>query len=701
MEAGTGSAAVPAEVDVAVVGAGFAGLYLVYRLREEGFSLWRSTRRATSGGPGTGTATRVRAATSESMYYSFSFLPELEQEWPLVREVPHPAGDSAYLRHVADRLRPAEGLRVRGADHLGAWDEPAWRWRLRTSDDAAVSCRYFVMAAGACPCRTRPTSRAPGCSRASSTRPACGPRPGGLRGKHVAVIGTGSSGVQCMPELARQAQSVTVFQRTAQFVSGPAERRPAAGAPPSSRGIATATVRPPAVPGRDAGRADRVSGVTAPAMCAAAVRGGVAAGRDLVPRREFSDPGINPVANEVVAEMVRAKIGEIVTDPDTAEKLKPWTHAWGTKRPVGSDYYETYNRPNVSLVDLRQDPIEEITAPGSGPGRGAPARRHRVRHRVRRADRVDRAAERRGPGRRAARGRVGRRAAHLPRADGPRVPEPVHDHRSGQPRRRHQRSGGDRAARRVDRRSACALRADSHDRIEPTRWPRRAGGGNVQDVANTTLYPTADSWYMGANIPGKPRVFLPYIGGLDVYRLACQEVAEKGLMGFRLDGPAGARCNDGVIRRIQPDVAFVLDLMASLGLPPMETMNVADARAFAEATAATMPPGPAVGEITDAVLPGPGGDLAYRLYRPPTAGPHPLIAYFHGGGWVLGSQHADEPFCRDLCVRTGAVVVSVNYRHAPEDRFPAAVDDAFAAVQWIAANAARLGGVPGQLAVAG
>jgi acetyl esterase/lipase len=202
-------------------------------------------------------------------------------------------------------------------------------------------------------------------------------------------------------------------------------------------------------------------------------------------------------------------------------------------------------------------------------------------------------------------------------------------------------------------------------------------------------------------MPGKPKVFLPYIGGVGAYRRACQEVADKDLLGFRLDGPAGTRCNDGVIRRVQPDVAVVLDLIASLGLPPMETMSPADARAFSEATAATMPPGPAVGEIADAVLPGPAGDLAYRVYRPPSAGPHPLIAYFHGGGWVLGSEKSDDPFCRDLCVRTGAAVISVNYRHAPEDRFPGAVQDAFAAVQWIAANAESLGGIPGQLAVAG
>jgi acetyl esterase/lipase len=121
------------------------------------------------------------------------------------------------------------------------------------------------------------------------------------------------------------------------------------------------------------------------------------------------------------------------------------------------------------------------------------------------------------------------------------------------------------------------------------------------------------------------------------------------------------------------------------------------------ATAADRPPGPEVGEVTDGVLPGPAGDLPYRLYRPAGSapGPRPLVVYFHGGGWVLGDLDSDDPLCRDLCERSGAVILSVNYRHAPEDRFPAAALDAFAAVQWADANAIELGGIPGQLAVAG
>jgi len=198
-------------------------------------------------------------------------------------------------------------------------------------------------------------------------------------------------------------------------------------------------------------------------------------------------------------------------------------------------------------------------------------------------------------------------------------------------------------------------------------------------------------------------VFLPYIGGVDAYRQACDEVASQDYLGFRMTGPGGARCRDGVVRSMQPDVAMVLEFVNALGLPAMETLSAADARALMAATADNRPPGPEVGEVTDGVIPGPDGDLPYRLYRPagPSEGPRPLVVYFHGGGWVLGDLDSDDPLCRDLCARSGAVVVSVNYRHAPEVRFPAAALDAFAAVRWADANAIELGAIPGQLAVAG
>ena len=184
---------------------------------------------------------------------------------------------------------------------------------------------------------------------------------------------------------------------------------------------------------------------------------------------------------------------------------------------------------------------------------------------------------------------------------------------------------------------------------------------------------------------------------MNAYRQACDDVVSQGYLGFRRTGRSGDQCRDGVIRSMQPDVAMVLEIMAGLGLPPMETLSTADARALMAVAAATRPPSPEVAEVTDGVMPGPGGALPYRLYRPATAaqGPYPIVVYFHGGGRVLGDLDSDDPLCRDLCARSGAVVVSVNYRHAPGASSPAAAQDAFTAVQWVDANAVDLGGVPG------
>lgn len=221
------------------------------------------------------------------------------------------------------------------------------------------------------------------------------------------------------------------------------------------------------------------------------------------------------------------------------------------------------------------------------------------------------------------------------------------------------------------------------------------------DSAAITLFPKGNSWYVGANVPGKPQVFLPYPNGVDFYGAACAEVVERDYLGFALSGRAGSRCNDGVIRELQPDAQMVLDQMAALNLPPLESMSVEEARAFHALSRAALPPGPEVAAIEDGVLPGAAGDLAYRLYRPDGRGPHPIVVYFHGGGFVIGDATTDGSLCRDLCARNAAIVISVDYRHAPEHRFPAAMDDGLAAVRWIADHAAALGGDPGRLAVCG
>ena len=165
------------------------------------------------------------------------------------------------------------------------------------------------------------------------------------------------------------------------------------------------------------------------------------------------------------------------------------------------------------------------------------------------------------------------------------------------------------------------LRARGFDTIEPTAQAEAGWDRHVADCAAITLFPKAASWYMGANVPGKPRVFLPYAGGVDAYRAVCEEVVDQGYLGFEFSGPHGSQCRDGVIRRLQPDVAAVLTAMAALDLPPLETLPVPEARAFMDAMASRRPPGPTVGEIVDGVLPGPAGEL--RLPPLPSADPRP------------------------------------------------------------------------------
>jgi cation diffusion facilitator CzcD-associated flavoprotein CzcO/acetyl esterase/lipase len=703
---GSGSAAVPAETDVVVVGAGFSGLYMLYRLRELGFSAVVLDEAGDVGGtwywnryPGA----RCDVPTTD---YTYSFDPRLEQDWTWSEKYATQPEILAYLRHVADRYDLRRDIRFGIRVAAAAWDEASRRWRLRTDDGDELSCRCYVMACGCLSLPKAPDIEGVGRYRGEVYLTGRWPHDRvDFAGKRVAVVGTGSSGIQCIPLIAAEAAQLTVFQRTPNF-SVPAHNGP----PPLDRIGALAADREGY---REAARWSRggiptevtdVSGVTAPEdVRRQRFEAAWQAGELFAILGVFIDQGVNPVSNELVAEMIREKIRAIVKNPDTAEALCPKDHPFGTKRPcLDTSYFETFNLPHVRLVDLRRTPIVAVTEAGidtaeeslefdaivfatgfdamTGP---------LVSVDVTGVDGVtlrDKWAG--GPAT-----YLGLMTTGFPNffmITGPQSPSVLSNMLVS-------------IEQHVDWVADCLrrLRTDGFDRIEPTPLAEAGWGRHNQDCADITLYPRANSWYMGANVPGKPRVFLPYIGGVDAYRRACDEVADKGMLGFRLDGPAGSRCNDGVIRRVQPDVTMVLDLMASLELPPMETMNVADARAFIEAIAAERPPGPEVGEIADAVLPGPAGDLAYRLYRPPSAGPHPLIAYFHGGGWVLGSQDSDDPFCRDLCVRTGSVVVSVNYRHAPEDRFPAAADDAFAAVSWIAANAAGLGGIPGQLAVAG
>ncbi|HET6907936.1 MAG TPA: alpha/beta hydrolase fold domain-containing protein [Mycobacteriales bacterium] len=694
------------DVDVAVVGAGFAGLYLVHRLRELGLSVKAFDAADDVGGtwywnryPGA----RCDIPTTD---YTFSFDPQLEKEWTWSEKYATQPEILAYLGFVADRFDLRRDIVFSTRIDSAVWDDATSKWRLRTDSGEDVTCRFYVMASG---CLSLPkTPDIPGAADFAGEVYFTGKwphEPVDFSGKRVAVIGTGSSAIQSIPLIAQQAQELVVFQRTPNF-SIPAHN----GAPPPDRLEQLATDRDAY---REAAKWSRggvpreitmIMGATAsPEVRRERFENAWQEGELFSILGIFADQGVNPVSNEIVAEMLREKIREIVDDPETAEALCPKDYPFGTKRPcLDTGYYATFNLPHVRLVDLRANPIASITQSGVDTAKES----------------FDVDAIVFATGFDAMTGPLvavdisGRNGVTLKEkwADGPSTylglttvgfPNFFAVTGPGSPSVLSNMTVS--IEQHVDWIADCIsdMREAGFEVIEPTPVAESGWNQHVADCADITLYPRANSWYMGANVPGKPRVFYPYIGGVDTYRRACDEVRAQDYLGFRLTGPSSEQCNDGVVQRLQPDVQLVLETMAALELPPLESMSADNARAFMAMAQAERPQGPDVGEVVDGVLPGPDGPLAYRLYRPSTPGPHPVVVYFHGGGWVLGDLDSDDPLCRDLCDRAGAVVVSVNYRHAPEHRWPAAADDAYAAVSWVATNAVSVGGVPGQVAVAG
>lgn len=694
------------DVDAVVVGAGFAGLYLIHRLRREGLSVLAFDAAADVGGtwywnryPGA----RCDIPTTD---YSYSFDPELEQEWTWSEKYATQPEILAYLRHVADRYDLRRDIRFETHVEKARWDAGTRRWQLATDTGDQVTARYYIMASGCLSVPKEPDVEGAGRFAGEVYSTSRWPHQGvDFTGKRVAVIGTGSSGIQSIPLIAEEASQLTVFQRTPNY-SFPALNGPAAAerlaALAEDRDAYRETARRSA-----AGMpypAPEMSGLMTTEEQRRAKFDETWQKGELLPiTGMYVDTLSNQTVNDMVADLFRQKVRSLVEDPDTAEALCPNDYPIGTKRAcLDTGYYETFNRPHVRLVDLRRHPIASITERG--------------------IDTVDESMEFDAivyatgfdamTGALVAVDVTGREGITLAEKwkDGPSTylgltttgfPNFFTITGPGSP------SVLSNMAVSIEQHVEWVADCISHmatagyETIEPTPTAEAGWDRHVQDCAAITLFPKANSWYMGANVPGKPRVFYPYIGGVDNYRRACEEVAEKGYLGFILDGPGGQSCHDGVIRQMQPDVARLLDAVAALDLPPGESLTVEQNRASFAASAAMLPPGPEVADVADAMLPTPAGELAYRLYRPGTGEARPVIAYFHGGGWVLGDLDSDDAFCRDLCTRTDAVVVSVNYRHAPEHRYPAAADDAFAALQWIAANAIELGGIPGQLLVAG
>ena len=694
------------DLDVVVVGAGFAGLYMLHRLRSLGFATTVIESADDVGGTWYWNRYPGARCDIESIDYSYSFDPELETEWQWSERYATQPEILRYLGHVADKHDLRRDIRFSTRVESATWDDASSRWHVRTDRGDELRCRFYVVATG---CLSLPkTPDIPGYDRFRGETYFTGrwPHEGvDFSGKRVAVVGTGSSGIQSIPIIAQQAAELTVFQRTPNY-SRPAHNGPV---PPAKKAAfdadpaayrAAARLSLAGVPReRTLVRTFAVSATERLAKFEEAY----ASGDLLALSTTFADLGADPEANETVCEFMRDKVRSIVRDPETAEALCPKNHFYGTKRPcIDTNYYETFNLPHVRLVDLRREPIRTITETGIDTSTrsfafdaivfatGFDALTGPIVAVDVRGRNGESLAAKWAEGPKTYLGLVTTGFPNFFMITGPGSPSVLSNMVVS-------------IEQHVDWVGACLdhMRAERLDVVEPTPVAEAGWLQHVNDCADITLYPTANSWYMGANVPGKPRVFLPYVGGVDRYRKTCDAVVRRDYLGFTFDGAGGRRCTDGVVNRLQLDVWTILDLIQELGLPPMETLSVDRARAFSVVMATDRPPGPEVGDVVDGALPGPAGPLSYRRYQPATSGPHPIVVYFHGGGWVLGGLDSDDPFCRDLCVKSNAVVVSVDYRHAPEARFPAAVDDGFAAVRWIAANAETLGGVPGKLAVCG
>ncbi|GAA4831631.1 NAD(P)/FAD-dependent oxidoreductase [Saccharopolyspora rosea] len=525
-------------VDVAVVGAGFAGLYLLHRLRGLGLSA-RCFETAPDVG-GTWYWNRYPGARCDvrSVDYSYSFDEGLQQDWDWSERYSAQPEVLSYLRHVAERFDLRRSITFRTRIVAAHYDEESATWTLHGEDGERARARFCVMATGCLSVPKRPEIPGLGSFVGAVYHSARWPEMGvDLAGRRVGVFGTGASGVQMIPLLAEQASRLTVFQRT------PAFSLPARNHRLEPEELAAVK--------RDYAERRRVARTTPSGMDldsnpASALEVGPARRRAEFARRweiggfsllgAYADLLSDERANGAVAEFVRERIRETVKDPDVAERLCPTQYPFGTKRPcVDTGYYDTFNRDNVRLVDLRETPVEAVTTTGVR----TTAEHHDLDCLVL-ATGFD--AMTGALGRIDVRGRGGEPLAAR-WAAGPRTYLGLAT--AGFPNLFLITGPGSPSVltnmvasieQHVEWTTDCIAHvlARGGRSVEATERAQDEWVAHADAVAARTLYPRADSWYTGANVPGKPRRFLPYAGGLADYAQTCAAVAADGYRGFRL-----------------------------------------------------------------------------------------------------------------------------------------------------------------------
>lgn len=524
------------DVDVLIVGAGFAGLYMLYKLRELGFRA--QVVEAGSDVGGTWYWNRYPGARCDipSIEYSYSFSPELERDWRWTERYAAQPEILAYLGHVADRFDLRRDIRFDTRVTAADWDDAAGHWAVTLDDGSTVPTPHLILATGAFSAPKTPDLAGLDKFRGDILHTALWRDDVAIDGKRVAVFGTGSSGIQAIPQLAARAAQLTVFQRTPNFAV-PAGNHPLTD---EDRAKADATLR-----------ADREAARHSPLGFFSAPRPGAAKAQDPAARTQrfeeqwgagtagmllaYEDLLFDEESNGFAAQFIRDKIAGIVADPDKRRAITPTGYPLGSRRMCSEiGFYDAMARDDVTLVDVRENPVIDMTADSivtqSG---GYPAdvivfatgfdacvgaiKSIDIRGRAGLSLRDD---WDNGP-----RAYLGLAIAGFPNLftiTGPGSPSVLSNVVIS-------------IEQHVDWIAQClaALRARGGAIIEAEADAEQAWMAHTDEVAQQTLFPRADSWYKGRTRDGR-EVFMPYVGGVGTYRVRCDEVAAAGYAGFSI-----------------------------------------------------------------------------------------------------------------------------------------------------------------------
>jgi len=529
-----------ADLDVVVVGAGFAGIYAVHALRSAGLTVRAFEAGSGIGGTWFWNCYPGARCDVESKDYSYSFSPELEQEWSWSERYPAQPEVLRYLNHVADRFGLWPCIQLNTRVTAAEWDGERSEWTVTTDDGASRTARFCVMAVGCLSAYQVPSL--PGLETFAGPwyHTSRWPREGvDFTGQRVGLIGTGSTGIQVAPEIAAEASHLYVFQRTANFA---VPNRNRAVDPEWERAF-KADYRDYRKQAQESFLGVPITGTGRPALAepAADIQQNLMekwqAGGGMPFLGAYTDVLVDRAANDIVAEFMRDRIRETVADPSVAELLCPRAYPVGAKRLCQSDdYFAMFNLPNVTLVDIRSAPVASVYAGGL---RTADSE-YELDALVFATgfDAISGALNRIGIGgvggvplaekwAAGPRSYLGMAAAGFPNmfiVTGPGSPSVLSNMVLS-------------IEQHVDWIRDCVVYLGSHGYSTAEAKPSAedAWMAHVTEVAYSTLFPLADSWYVGANIPGKPRVFTPYLGGVGPYRARCDEVAAAGYEGFVLD----------------------------------------------------------------------------------------------------------------------------------------------------------------------